>query len=263
MLMTNKQPAELPEPCVGAFEDPPTLVASELPSVFVFLLLVILAVRNDEVDASLLEPFFQQVGVVGPVADHALGLLSRATFATRDRDFGKRALRKRNFSGRGAFEPNSQRKTSNVDQYHPLRTLATLGFTDFEAPFSPERGCRPGTSLPTSAALRRPARSAAFAMRRATHPALPTALAAANKSRERDTCPAKIFMPHRFATPIECPPGRPGWTPTVGLAYPCGAFGSGSKGPNNSHCASLNNSNRFLLMQEVHQTNRLTAKSTA
>jgi hypothetical protein len=40
-------------------------------------------------------------------------------------------------------------------------------------------------------------------------------------------------------------------------------FGSGSRGPTNSHCASLNNSNRFLLMQEVHQTSRLTQKSLA
>jgi hypothetical protein len=38
-------------------------------------------------------------------------------------------------------------------------------------------------------------------------------------------------------------------------------FGSGSSGSINSHCASLNNSNRFLLMQEVHWTNRLMHKS--
>jgi hypothetical protein len=40
-------------------------------------------------------------------------------------------------------------------------------------------------------------------------------------------------------------------------------FGSGSKGSINSHCASLNNSNRFLLMQEVNQTTRLMQKSPA
>jgi hypothetical protein len=38
-------------------------------------------------------------------------------------------------------------------------------------------------------------------------------------------------------------------------------FGSGSSGSTSSHCASVNNSNRFLLMQEVHQTTRLTQKS--
>jgi hypothetical protein len=40
-------------------------------------------------------------------------------------------------------------------------------------------------------------------------------------------------------------------------------FGSGSSGAINAHCASLNNWNRFLLMQEVHQTTRLTQKSPA
>jgi hypothetical protein len=39
--------------------------------------------------------------------------------------------------------------------------------------------------------------------------------------------------------------------------------GSGSSGSINSHCVSVNNSNRFLLMQEAHQTTRLTQKSTA
>jgi hypothetical protein len=40
-------------------------------------------------------------------------------------------------------------------------------------------------------------------------------------------------------------------------------FGSGNRGAINSHCPSLNNSNRFLLIQEVHQNNRLNQKSTA
>jgi hypothetical protein len=40
-------------------------------------------------------------------------------------------------------------------------------------------------------------------------------------------------------------------------------FGSGSSGSISSHCASLNNSNRFLLMQEVHQTTHLKQKSPA
>jgi hypothetical protein len=40
-------------------------------------------------------------------------------------------------------------------------------------------------------------------------------------------------------------------------------FGSGSSGSISSHCASFNISNRFLLMQEVHQTTRLSQKSLA
>jgi hypothetical protein len=40
-------------------------------------------------------------------------------------------------------------------------------------------------------------------------------------------------------------------------------FGSGSRGSVSSHCRSLNNSDRFLLMHEVHQTTRLLQKSQA
>jgi hypothetical protein len=39
--------------------------------------------------------------------------------------------------------------------------------------------------------------------------------------------------------------------------------GSGSSGAINSHCASLNNSNRFLLMQEDNQPTHLMRKSLA
>lgn len=52
-----------------------------------------------------------------------------------DPDLGERGFRKRNFTGRGTFQPNSQRSTFTVDQYHPLCALATLGFTDGRAPF--------------------------------------------------------------------------------------------------------------------------------
>jgi hypothetical protein len=34
-------------------------------------------------------------------------------------------------------------------------------------------------------------------------------------------------------------------------------FGSGSSGSISSHCASFNSSNRFLLIQEVHQSKTL------
>jgi len=148
--------------------------------VLVLSLLVVLAVRNDEVDASLLEPLAQRIGVVGALGDRAFRLYSRPTFGARNLDFGERGFRKRNFSRRATFEPNSQRKTAAVDQYHPLGALATLGFTDCRAPpFSPERSCRPGTSAPISAILRRPGLQAAPATRQARHPALPHVSSAA------------------------------------------------------------------------------------
>jgi hypothetical protein len=47
----------------------------------------------------------------------------------------------------GTFQPNSQRNTSTVSQYHPLRALAALDFTDCRAPFLA------GVKLPSKKAL--------------------------------------------------------------------------------------------------------------
>src|SRR6202158_6440052 len=61
--------------------------------------------------------------------------MPRASFPAWYPAFGERGFRKCNFTGGGTFQPNSQRKTLTVDQYHPLRSLAPLGFTDCGAPF--------------------------------------------------------------------------------------------------------------------------------
>ena len=52
MFMTDEQSAELPQPCVGAFDDPSPFVASQFPAIFVSPLLVVLPVRRDQLDAS-------------------------------------------------------------------------------------------------------------------------------------------------------------------------------------------------------------------
>src|SRR6202044_3427419 len=64
--------------------------------------------------------------------------------------------------------------------------LPRLVLPTAEPPFWPERSCRPGKSLPTSADLRHPAHPTTFATRRAIHPALPIASAAASRSTETD-----------------------------------------------------------------------------
>src|SRR5271157_1596672 len=135
MFMTNQQPAKLAQPGVGSFHDPAALITPQFAPVFVAPLLTVLPVRRDQFNASLLQPLTQRVGVVAAVGDHALGFLPRAALRPGYADFGERGFRKRNFCRRGTFQPNSQRKTLTVDQYHPLRALAPLGFTDGRAPF--------------------------------------------------------------------------------------------------------------------------------
>ena len=113
--MAHEESAELSEPGVGAFNDPSALVSSELSAVLVAPVLAAYAVRHDEVDASLGQPFAQWIRVVGAIRDHALRLVARPAPGTGNLDLGERGFRKRNFSRRGTFKPDSQRKTATAD----------------------------------------------------------------------------------------------------------------------------------------------------
>ena len=257
MFMANQQPAELTEPRVGAFDDPAAFVSSQLASVLVAPELAVLAIRNDEVDAPLLQPFAQRVGVVGAVGDHPFRLLSRTAFAAGDADLLKRGFRKRSFSRRGTFQPNSQRKTLTVDQYHPLRALATLGFTDCSAPFLA------GAKLPSrkhSSHFSKPSPSSAPSSARhaSSHTSCSShcfnrrqQVGGEGNSSGRKRHAAPVCSIHRIPSKQArfAAHGRPR------LSRRC--FGWGSKGSISSHCASFNSSNRFLLIQEVHQNKTL------
>ena len=135
MLMTNQQAAKLTEPCVGSFHDPSPPIATEFTSVLVSSFLVVAPVGRNQFNASFPQSLAQRVGIIAPVGNHAVGFLPRATLRPGDADFREGVFRKRNFCRRGTFQPNSQRNTFTVCQYHPLRSLAALGFTDGRAPF--------------------------------------------------------------------------------------------------------------------------------
>jgi hypothetical protein len=261
--MTHEESAELTEPGVGSFDDPAALISSEFSSVLVAPMLAVLAIRNDEVDTAFCEPLAQRIGVVGAVGDHALGLLPRTALGARDFDLGQRGLRKRNFSRRGTFEPNSQRKTATVDQYHPLRSLAALGFTDCGAPFFagaklPSRNASSHCSRPSPSSAPSSARQASSHTSCSSH---------CFNRRQQVAGEGYLSGRNRHAAPVcntHKMPSRQArlhahGRPRLSLRR----FGLGNRGSINSHCASLSNSNRFLLMQEVHQTTRLMQKSPA
>src|SRR5271157_2153530 len=135
MFVSDQQSAELTEPGIGSLHDPTSLITAQLAAIFVSPTLVVLPVRREQFDTTLFQSLAERVGVVAAVGDHALGLLPGPSLRAWDTDFGERGFRKRNFCRRGTFQPNSQRKTLTVDQYHPLRALAPLGFADGKAPF--------------------------------------------------------------------------------------------------------------------------------
>jgi hypothetical protein len=259
--MANQESAELTEPGVGTFDDPASFVTPEFSAVLVAPELAVLAIGNDEVDAALGQPFAQRIGVVGAIGDHTFRPLPRPAFGTRDFDFGERGFRKRNFSRRGTFEPNSQRKTATVDQYHPLRALATLGFTDCRAPFLA------GAKLPSrnvSSHFNRPSPSSAPSRVRQASSQTSCSSHCFNRRQQvagegylsgKNLHAAPVCKTHRMPS-IQARLDAHG-RPRLSLRR----FGTGNSGSIRFHCASLNNSYRFLLMQELQQTARLTQKS--
>jgi hypothetical protein len=261
--MANQESAELAKPGVGAFDDPAPFVAPEFSAVLVAPEPAVFAVRDDQVDASLGQPLAQRIGVVGAVRDYPFRLLSRPAFGARDLDFGERGFRKHSFSRRGTFQPNSQRKTATVDQYHPLRPFATLGFTDCGAPFFA------GAKLPSrnvSSHFSRPSPSSAPS--NARHASSHTSCSSHCFNRRQQVAGEGYWSGKNLHAAPVCNthrmPSRQSRLDAHGRPrLSLRRFGSGSSGSINSHCASLNNSNRFLLMQELHQTTRLTQKSPA
>jgi hypothetical protein len=259
MLMTNQQAAELTEPGIGSLHDPSAFVASHLAPVFITPPLVVPPVGRDQFDRPLLQPFAQRVGVVPSIGDYPFRFLPRAAFGARDADLLKRGFRKRNFCRRGTFQPNSQRKTLTVDQYHPLRSLAALGFTDRVAPFFA------GAKLPSrnvSSHFSRP--SASSAPNRARHASSQTSsschcfsrrqqVAGEGNSSGRNRHAAPVCKIHRMPSKQARfdAHGRPRLS---FLRRP-----SGNNGAINSHCSSVNSFCRFF-MTEAQQPTRLTHK---
>jgi len=259
MLVANQKSAELAQPGVGSLHDPAAFVSPHFSPIVIALPLVVLAVGCDQLDGPLFQPLPQRIGVVPGIGDYALGLLPRPAFCTRDTDFLERGFRKRNFCRRGTFQPNSQRKTLTVDQYHPLRPLAALGFTNCVAPFLA------GAKLPSrnvSSHLSSP--SASSAPSRARHASSHTPWSCHCFSRRQQVAGEGYSSGRkRQAAPV-CRTQR---MPSKQARFdahgrPRLSFlrrGSGNNGEINSHCSSVTSFCRFF-MTEVHQSYRLKRK---
>jgi len=257
--MTNQQAAELSEPSIGSFHNPAAKIAPQFASVFVSPFLVVLPVRHNQIDATHLQSPTQRIGIIASICNHALGLLPWAALRSRDADFGECGFRKRNFCRRGTFKPNSQRKTLTVDQYHPLRSLATLGFTNCGAPFFA------GAKLPSrkvSSHLSRPSSSSApSSARHASSQTPPSShclsrrqqVAGEGNSSGRNRHAAPVCRIHKMPSKHARfgADGRPRLS-LLGLGF-------GSKGSTNCHCSSVNSFCLFF-MTEAHQQTRVTRK---
>jgi hypothetical protein len=259
MLVTNQQSAKLSEPCVGSFHNPSALVSAELAAIFIAPQFVVLSVRRNQFDTSFLEPLAQRVGVVAAVGYDAFRLLPRTAARPGDADFGDRGFRKLNFTRGGTFQPNSHRNTFTVDQYHPLRPLATLGFADSGAPFLA------GAKLPSrkvSSHLSRPRSSSVPSSVRHAFSQTSCSCHRCNR-RQQVEGDGKSAGRNRQAAPVCRTHSMPSKQARFGA---CGRprlsrrrFGLGSRGSISFHCSSVNSFCRSF-MAEAQQFNRLRRK---
>ncbi len=218
--MTNEQSSELAEPSVGSFDDPAAFVAAQLAGIFIAPVPAVASVRHDQLDAAFLQPLAQWVRVVGAVSDHPFRLLPGPAFGPGDADLCERGFRKRSFTRRGT--------SSRTPSGRPWPSTSTIHFVPLPrlvlptaAPlFSPERNCRPESSLPTSAGPRRRGRPATLATHRARRPSLPTASDDASRWPGTGIYLAETATLLLFAAPRESPPDTPGLKPMDGRDYP-------------------------------------------
>jgi hypothetical protein len=257
--MTNQQSAELSEPGVGALDDPTPLVTSQLSAIFEPPVFVVPPIRRNQFDTSPLPSLSQRIGIVAAIGNHPFRVLPRPTRGPRDADFGMRGVRKRNFCRRGTFQPNSQRNTLTVSQYHPLRALATLGFTNCFAPFFA------GAKLPSKKAsshLNKPSASRAPSKVRHAYSQTPRSSHCRNRRQQiegdgyssgRRRHAAPVCRTHRM--PSRHARFDAQRRPRLSLLR----RGSGNNGPISSHCSSVNSFCRFL-MTEAQQSNCLKHK---
>jgi hypothetical protein len=252
MLMAHQQAAKLTQPGVGSLHDPAPFIASHFPSILVLSRFPILPIGRDQLDPASPQSFAQRIGIVGAVGDHPFRFLPRPACRAGDADCGERGFRKPNFMRRGTFEPNSQRKTLTVDQYHPLCSLAALGFTDGGAPFFagaklPSRKVSSHFSNPSSSSAPNRARHASSQTSSSSHCfSLRQQVEGEGYSsgRKRQAAPVcKIQrMPSKQAR-LEAH-GRPRLSSR--------RRGGGNNGSINCHCSSVNSFCRFF-MTEAHQ----------
>jgi hypothetical protein len=262
MLMAHQQSAELAKPGVGSFDDPTPLVAPQFSAILKPSFLAIVPVGRDQLDAALLQSLAQRVRIIGGVGNYPFRFLSWAAFGSRNRDLLERGFRKRNFVRRGTFQPNSQRKTLTVDQYHPLRPRAPLGFSDGRAPFFA------GAKLPSrkvSSHFSRPSSSSAPSRVRHALSQIPSSSHCLSR-RQQVEGEGNSSGKNRHAAPV-CKIHR---MPSKHARFDAQGRprlsrlrrGGGSMGSTSSHCSSVNSFCRCF-MAKAHQLTRLIRKYLA
>src|ERR1700674_3517914 len=136
-VVAHDQASEVPQPRVGALDDPAPFVPPKRAAILRCRPNAISLVRTDQCDPALPQPLSQWIAIVRFVSDYPHRLLPWPTGVMTPPypDRRPRRFREPDFRRGCGVKVLSQRKTADVDHHHPLRPLAPLGFSDSAAPF--------------------------------------------------------------------------------------------------------------------------------
>lgn len=155
-VITHGQTSEKSQPRVGPLDFPAPLVAPQFASIRIRLLLLVLPIRSNQLNASPFQTASQRIAIKSLVGYDALRTLPRPTSRTWNFDLGERRFGQCDFVRGCRRQENSQRNTLAISQNHPLCTLAPLGFSHGQAPFFAEAKL---PSMKVSSQRSRPRRS--------------------------------------------------------------------------------------------------------
>src|SRR6266481_5231621 len=136
-VVAHDQASEVPQPRVGALDDPAPFVPPKRAAILRCRPNAISLVRTDQFDPALPQPLSQWIVIVRFVSDYPHRLLPWPTGVMTPPypDRRERGFREPDFRRGCRVKVLCQRKTAAVDHHQPLRPLAPLGFSDSAAPF--------------------------------------------------------------------------------------------------------------------------------
>jgi hypothetical protein len=132
----NNKSAEISQPGKSPLNLIAAFIASKFPAIVMLTVLVIAAIRTDQINTFASQTLTQRVAVIAFVGDQPLRIFSRSASAFAwYGDIVHRFLKERDFRWGRRVQVVSQRNTLAVDHHHPLRSLAAFGLSDTLAPF--------------------------------------------------------------------------------------------------------------------------------
>ena len=138
-IPTNDQSSIVLKPSKSTFNLPTTPITPQFTTILIFLCLVVLTIRADQLYTSFQQSCTKRITVVPLIRYNANGIFpGTPTSVSWDSNLFNGGLKQFHFTRRGRIEMSTDRDSLAIDHHHPLCTLSTFGFSDALAPFFAE-----------------------------------------------------------------------------------------------------------------------------